>query len=82
MDIKTKGGPIALAKGQLWKTGTGYIEIVDVKRLIHYRLLRQPGQRLVRTQMSNPADLQEYLKSHDAEQVEDPRSKTRRPPSS
>ena len=70
MSIRTKIPFPALAKGQLWKTDQGFIEIVDIKRLIHYRLLKQPGQKLVRTQMSNWADLDRYLKAHHAELVE------------
>lgn len=67
MHSKLSGPAVVLAKGQLWKTREGYIEIVDVKRLVHYRILKHPGQRLVRTQMSNAGDFQEYLKGHGAE---------------
>lgn len=70
MHSRVSGAPLELAKGQLWKTREGYLEIVDVKRLVHYRLLKHPGQRLVRTQMTNHNDLQGYLKSHAAELVE------------
>ena len=70
MHTKTKGDPVDLAKGQLWKTREGFIEVVDVKRLVHYRILKHPGQRLVRTQMSNVADFQDYLKAHSAGLVE------------
>ena len=70
MSIRTKIPSPALAKGQLWRTNQGFIEIVEIKRLIHYRLLKQPGQKLVRTQMSNWADLDRYLKEHQAELVE------------
>ena len=70
MHSRVSGATLELAKGQLWKTREGYLEIVDVKRLVHYRILKHPRQRLVRTQMSNMADLQDYLKSHEAELVE------------
>jgi hypothetical protein len=60
----------ALTKGQLWKTGDGCLEIVGVKRLIHYRILKQPGERLVRTRMSSAAEFDEYLRSHGAQLVE------------
>lgn len=66
MTSRLKDGPVELAKGQLWKTEEAYIEVVEVKRLIHYRILRQPGQRLVRTRMSSPADFEQYLKKHHA----------------
>ena len=40
-----------LTKGQLWKTDNGYIQIWNVgKRLIDYKMMKQPGQKAVRTQ--------------------------------
>jgi hypothetical protein len=69
MSIRTKTPFPPLAKGQLWKTSQGFIEIVEAKRLIHYRLLKQPGQKLVRTQMSSWGDLDKYLREHRAELV-------------
>jgi hypothetical protein len=56
-----------LAEGQLWKTDTGYIEIWHVgKRLIDYKMMKEPGQRLRRTQATGIGTLQEYLKTHKA----------------
>ncbi len=70
MTSRTKGAPVELAKGQLWKMEEGYIEVMDVKRLVHYRILKQPGQRLVRTRMSSVADFENYVKEHHGELVE------------
>ncbi|HWH70126.1 MAG TPA: hypothetical protein VNT26_12125 [Candidatus Sulfotelmatobacter sp.] len=51
-----------LAKGQLWAIEGGYIYIVDLgKRLISYKLMRQQGQRAVKTQMVAIDSLQAYL---------------------
>jgi hypothetical protein len=68
--MNTRKSPVALAKGQLWRTNEGYIEIMELKRLIHYKFLKEPGQRLVRTRMSGKADFESYLKDHEAELVE------------
>jgi hypothetical protein len=57
----------SLAKGQLWKTDTGYIQIWHIgKRLIDYKMMKQPGQRAVRTQATGIDTLKEYLKTHKA----------------
>ena len=56
----------ALARGQLWKTENGYIQIVDLgKRLIDYRMMRQLGQSR-RTQTSTIETMEQYLKTNEA----------------
>ena len=56
----------ALARGQLWKTENGYIQIVDLgKRLIDYRMMRQLGQSR-RTQTSSIETMANYLKTNEA----------------
>jgi hypothetical protein len=61
----TKALP-ALARGQLWKTESGYIQIVDLgKRLIDYRMMRQLGQSR-RTQTSTIETMEQYLKTNEA----------------
>ncbi len=51
-----------LTKGQLWKTDTGYIQIWHIgKRLIDYKMKKEPGQRAVRTQGTGIDTLAEYL---------------------
>ena len=53
-----------LEKGQLWKTDTGYIQIWDIgKRLIDYKMMKEPGKRGVRTQATSIHTLEEYLKT-------------------
>jgi hypothetical protein len=62
-----------LAKGQLWKTDTAYIQIVELgKRLIHYKLLRQPGQKAVLTRMIGIDALAVYLRASEAALVTQP----------
>ena len=56
-----------LAEGQLWKTDTGYVLIWHIgKRLIDYKMMKEPGQRAVRTQGTGIDTLAEYLKIHKA----------------
>ena len=60
-----------LAKGQLWKLKHAYIRIVDLgKKLIHYKMMTNPGQTWVRTQMSGIETMWSYLKSRHARLVE------------
>ncbi len=69
---KTQNRP-ELAQGQLWKIDYGYLYIAELgKRLIHYKMLRQPTQsaailRLIRTEA-----LAMFLKHSDAELVSSP----------
>ena len=56
-----------MEKGQLWKTECGYIQIRDIgKRLIDYRMMKEPGRRAVRTQATTIDTLKEYLKTQKA----------------
>ena len=62
-----------LEKGQLWKTDNGYIQIFHVgKRLIDYKMMKEPGQRLRRTQATGIGTLQDYLKTQKAMLVNAP----------
>ena len=70
--MKTFRNPscLGLAKGQLWKTNENYIRIVELgKTLIQYKLLRQEGQKAVKTQMTGISTLQDYLKTNSARLV-------------
>lgn len=59
--------------GQLWKVEQGYLYIVEMgKRLIHYKMLRQPKQRAVVTRMIGIEALLKYLKQSEAELVNCP----------
>jgi hypothetical protein len=66
-------GPVPdLAPGQLWKVGSGYIQIVELgKRLIYYKTLRQPEQKAVMTRMMGIGTLAAHLKEKGAELVTD-----------
>ena len=56
-----------LEHGQLWKTEKGYIRIWDIgKRLIEYKMMREPGMKAVKTQTTAIETLTEYLKVHKA----------------
>ena len=57
-----------LAKGQVWKTGDAYLQIMDRgKRLISYKMMKQRGERAVRTQMSGIAEVESFLKANEAD---------------
>ena len=60
-----------LAKGQVWRTGDAYLQIMDRgKRLISYKVMKELGKRGVRTQMSGIRDVEAYLKANAAELIE------------
>jgi hypothetical protein len=60
-----------LAKGQVWKTGNAYVQIMDRgKRLISYKMMREREKRAVMTQMSGIAEVESFLKANNAELVE------------
>jgi hypothetical protein len=70
--MKTNGkkSTPALAKGQLWKTEQGHIQIGDLgKMLVHYKMLRDLRQ-MRRTQMSRIDTMEGYLKTNRAQLVE------------
>ncbi len=68
METETTNNLRRLAPGQLWKLEHGYLYIVELgKRLIHYRLLRQPNQRAALTQMITLEALLNYLSKNEAE---------------
>ncbi len=69
--MKTNGkkSSPALAKGQLWRTESGHIQIVDLgKMLVHYKMLRDLRQ-MRRTQMSRIDTMEGYLKTNGAQLV-------------
>jgi len=56
-----------LEKGQLWKTANGYIQIWHIgKRLIDYKMMKQPGKKAVQTQSTGIHTLEEYLQNQKA----------------
>jgi hypothetical protein len=60
-----------LAKGQVWRTGDAYLQIIDRgKRLISYKMMKERGRRAVPMQMSAIAAVEAYLKENEAELVE------------
>ena len=64
---KSNKSLLPLATGQLWTTDTGYIQIWHIgKRLIDYKMMREPGRKAVRTQATLIDTLQEYLKTQKA----------------
>jgi hypothetical protein len=69
--MKTNGkkSTPALAKGQLWRTEKGHIQIVDLgKMLVHYKMLKELHQ-MRRTQMSRIDTMIGYLKTNQAQLV-------------
>lgn len=66
MKTHTKPSP-ELEQGQFWKTDSIYIQIWHIgKRLIDYKMMKQPGKKAVRTQTTAIETLNEYLKFHNA----------------
>ena len=62
-----------LAKGQVWKTRAADIEIVALgKRLIHYRITKQFGRKLVSAQISGIDAMANYLAANAARLVKGP----------
>jgi hypothetical protein len=59
-----------LESGQLWKLEHGYLYIVELgKRLIHYKILRQPDQRAAITRLIRIEALLTFLAQNGAEVV-------------
>ena len=57
-----------LREGQLWKVEHGYVYIVELgRRLIHYKMLRNPSSRAALTQMIRIEALLNYLKQSEAQ---------------
>lgn len=56
-----------LAEGQLWKTDSTYVQIVELgKRLIHYKLLKDPQQTAAMTRLIRTDALAVYLRATEA----------------
>jgi hypothetical protein len=73
MKTNRKSAAHPLAKGQLWRTEKAYVQIVELgKRLIHYKMPRELGQRAVKTHTVGIETLESYLKTHRARLVEEP----------
>ena len=68
LEMKKSEKPLPpLEKGQLWKTDNGYIQIWHIgKRLVDYKMMKQPGRKAVRTQATTIETLNEYLKNQKA----------------
>lgn len=70
MQIEDRSHAHRLEVGQLWKLEHGYVYIVELgKRLIHYKMLRQPNQRAALTQMIGIEALLKFLLQNEAELV-------------
>lgn len=65
---KEKNGTVAeLRAGQLWRIEHGYLYIVELgKRLIHYKMLKDPNQRAAVTRMIGIEALLRYLDNSEA----------------
>jgi len=71
MNNNRKSAFAPLAKGQLWRTENAYVQIVEMgKRLIHYKMPRELGQRAVKTHTVGIETLASYLKTNRARLVE------------
>jgi hypothetical protein len=73
MKANRKSAVQPLAKGQLWKTDSSYVQIVELgKRLIHYKMPKELGQRAVKTHTVGIETLQSYLTTNEARLVKEP----------
>jgi hypothetical protein len=71
MKKNLKKSAAELAKGQVWRTGDAYLQIMDRgKRLISYKMMKERGEKAVKTHMSGIAEVEAYLKANEAELVE------------
>lgn len=60
----------ALAAGQIWHTGIATVEILRLgKRLIHYRVTKRLGQRMVSAQISPIQAMESYLRENSAKLI-------------
>ena len=68
LETNKRKKPLApLEEGQLWKTDNGYIPIWHIsKRLVDYKMIKQPGRKAVRTQSTMIDTLADYSKAHKA----------------
>ncbi len=65
----------ALQKGQLWKTKTAQIEIMEMGKLLaHYRFFTD-GRTRVATTMARVSMIQDYLKANGGKLVKNARLK-------
>ena len=70
MQVEEKSRLHPLEAGQLWKNAHGYVYIVELgKRLVRYRVLRQPDQRIAVTRIAGMESLLIYLSQSEAELV-------------
>jgi hypothetical protein len=70
MQLEERDRSYRLEAGQLWKLEQGYIYIVELgKRLIHYKMLRQPNQKGATTRLIGIEALLRYLRNSEAELV-------------
>ena len=68
MQIEENNRPHGLKAGQFWKMEHGYLHIVELgKRLIQYKMLRQPDQRAAVTRMIGIEALLNYLSQSEAQ---------------
>jgi hypothetical protein len=67
MRFAEQNGRRRLEEEQLWKLENGYLWISAVsKRLVHYKLPKQPQQRAVHRRLAGFKEIEQYLKEHGA----------------
>lgn len=58
---------IELTRGQLWKSGDAYLQIMEVGRmLVHYRLTARPQSRGMPVRINSKEEIQDYLRKQRA----------------
>lgn len=67
MQTEARNCSRSLEPGQLWRLEHGYVYIVELgKRLIHYKMLRNPNQRAAVTQLISIEALLRFLTQSEA----------------
>ena len=67
MQTEARNCSRSLEPGQLWRLEHGYVYIVELgKRLIHYKMLRNPNQRAAVTQLISIEALMRFLTQSEA----------------
>jgi len=67
MDTNSQQRPPGLAQGQVWKTDNTYLQIVELgRKLIHYKLMKDPRQPVVMTRLIRTDALAVYLRATEA----------------
>jgi hypothetical protein len=70
MNTELRATGLPFEAGQLWKLDEGYLQVTDLgKKLIYYKILRQPTQKAALTRLIRIEALANFLKQNEAQLV-------------